>query len=72
LANSGEMITIHATLDIPAAALQAVVENARQKAGKDEKGTYRVDTYEKLGEMVSRFLVEKDFLAYARDIENFD
>ena len=72
MANSGEMITINATLDIPAAALQAVVENARQKVGKDEKGAYRVDTYEKLGEMISRFLVEKDFLAYVQDIENFD
>lgn len=72
MANSGEMITINATLDIPAAALQAVVENARQKVGKDSKGVYRVDTYEKLGEMISRFLVEKDFLAYVQDIENFD
>jgi len=66
------MMTINATLDIPAAALQAVVENAKQKAGKDAKGVYRVDTYGKVGEMISKFLVEKDFLSYVQDIENFD
>jgi hypothetical protein len=49
-----------------------VVDNARQKAGRDEKGGYRVDTYEKLGEMISRFLREKDFLSYARDMENYE
>jgi hypothetical protein len=72
LANREDMIRVNATIDIPAAALQAVVDNARQKAGRDEKGGYRVDTYEKLGEMISRFLREKDFLSYARDMENYE
>lgn len=71
MANSDEMLRINTTLDIPAAAMQAVVDNAKQAAEKDEKGVYRVDTYEKLGEMISKFLDEKDFLAYVRDRQNF-
>jgi len=71
LAKSDERITVNTTLDIPAAALQAVVENAREMVGKDEKGVYRVDTYQKLGEIISRFLDEKDFLSYARDVSNY-
>lgn len=71
MANSDDMIRINATLDIPAAAIRAVVENARQLAGKTDKGAYQVDTYEKLGEMISRFLDEKDFLGYVQDIGNF-
>ncbi len=71
MAESGEILRINATIDIRAEALQAVVSNAKEIAGKDEKGVYRVDTYEKLGEMISRFLEEKDFLSYAREIENY-
>lgn len=71
MASADDMITINATIDIPAAALQAVVDNAKQAAGKDEKGAYRVDTHEKLCEIISAFLVEKDFLAYVRDVNNY-
>lgn len=71
VASADDMITINATIDIPAAALQAVVDNAKQAAGKDEKGAYRVDTHEKLCEIISAFLVEKDFLAYVRDVNNY-
>jgi len=69
--SSDDMITINATIDIPAAALQAAVDNAKQAAGKNEKGVYRVDTHEKLCEMISAFLSEKDFLAYVQDINNY-
>ncbi len=72
LSKSDDMIRVNATLDISVAALQAVVHNAKEKVGKDARGVYRVDTYEKLGEMISKFLEEKDFLSYAQDIENFD
>jgi len=65
------MITINATVDIPAAALQAVVDNAKKAAGKDEKGAYRVDTHEKLCEMISAFLTENDFLAYVQNPNNY-
>jgi len=71
VASSDDMITINATVDIPAAALQAVVDNAKKAAGKDEKGAYRVDTHEKLCEMISAFLTENDFLAYVQNPNNY-
>lgn len=71
MAASGDMITINATIAVPATALQAVVNNARQVAGKDEQGAYHVDTHEKLCEMISAFLEENDFLAYVQDINNY-
>lgn len=71
MAKTEDMMTINATIDIPAAALQAVVENAKRMAGKDEKGVYRIDTHGKLCEMISAFLEEKDFLAYVQDIDNY-
>ena len=66
-----DMVLIHANIDITAAALQAIVENAKKITGRNEKGHYRVDTAEKVSEMISRFLLEKDFESYAGDINNF-
>jgi len=71
LDTSDDMITINARIEIPAAALQAVVDNARQIVGKDEKGVYRVDTHEKLCEMISAFLAKNNFLSYVQDINNY-
>lgn len=71
MATSDDMMTINATIDIQAAALQAIVDNAKQVAEKDEKGGYRVDTHKKLCEMISAFLAENNFLAYVQDINNY-
>lgn len=67
-----DKLRVNVTLEICAATLQAVVANAKQVAGKDAVGVYRIDTADKLGEMVSRFLDEKDFDAYARDVRNYE
>ena len=40
-------------------------------AGKDEKGRYRVDTADALSDLISRFLQEKDFDAFARNQNNY-
>lgn len=64
-------VRVHVNIEIKAAALQAVVQNAKQLAGRDAKGHYRVDTADKLGEMITRFLVEKDFTAFAKDLTNY-
>ena len=71
MATPDDLITINAKIEIPAAALQAVVDNARQMAGKDEKGAYRVDTHEKLCEVISAFLAKNNFLSYVQDIDNY-
>ena len=67
---SKERITVHVNIEITVASLQAIVENAKKIAGRDEKGVYRVDTADKVSEMISHFLLEKDFEGYAKNIEN--
>jgi hypothetical protein len=65
------LITVRAIVDMTPASLEAIVENAKKIAGRDEKGRYRVDTADKVGEMISRFLLEKDFESYVENIDNF-
>ncbi len=57
-------------MEITATALQAIVENAKQITGRNSKGVYRVDTADKVSQVISRFLLENDFENYAKDIEN--
>ena len=65
------LITVRAIIDMTPASLEAIVENAKKIVGRDEKGRYRVDTADKVGEMISRFLLEKDFESYVKNIDNF-
>jgi hypothetical protein len=66
-----EMLRVQAVVEVPAAALRAVVENGKRMAGPDEKGHYRVDTAELLAVMISRFLLEKGFAAWVRDPKSY-
>jgi len=66
-----EIITVHVNIDLTAASLQAIVENAKKIAGHDAKGIYRVDTAEWVNQMVSRFLMENDFESYTKNVENY-
>jgi hypothetical protein len=68
---SGEMISINVTLDIAVSTLKTIVENAKKIAGTDEKGIYRVDTAEKVNEIVSSFLEENAFDEYVNNIDNY-
>ncbi|PID74063.1 MAG: hypothetical protein CSB33_00595 [Desulfobacterales bacterium] len=61
-----ETLLINADIEITPAALRAIVENAKTRAGRDEKGHYRVDTYKITGQVISRFLSEYNFEAFAR------
>ncbi len=67
----GKTLVINAAVEISANALEAIVENAKRMTGRNEKGHYRVDTAGKVGEMISRFLSEKDFESYAQNPENY-
>lgn len=66
-----DLLEVNVNVEIPASALKAIVENAKQIAGRDESGKYRIDTAAKVGEMISRFLAKYDFESYARNINNF-
>ena len=66
-----ETITVHANIDITITALQAIVSNAKEAASQKGENPTRVDTADKVSEMISNFLHEKDFQSYATNIENY-
>jgi hypothetical protein len=72
MAEQKDTIVVRANVEMTSAALKAIVENSKKLVGPDEKGIYRVDTAEKVGEMVSRFLLEHDFERYAKDFNNYE
>ena len=41
----------------------------RPQSGRNEKGHYTVDTADKVSEMISRFLLEKDFEGFVKSAE---
>ena len=69
---SSEKLRVNVIVEISATTLQTIVSNAKKTVGMDSNGSYRVDTADKVSEMVSRFLEEKDFHSYVSDIRNFD
>ena len=68
---SKETLTVNVIVEMTAASLQAIVENAKKIAGRDEKGVYRIDTADKVSEMISQFILENDFESYVKNIENY-
>jgi hypothetical protein len=66
-----DTLMVRANVEMTAASLQAVVENAKKVSGPDEKGVYRVDTADKVSEMISRFLLENDFESFVKNIQNY-
>jgi hypothetical protein len=70
--HQNDSLSVHINIQISANALQAIVANAKRTAIKSPDGTYRVDTAEYVGTMVSRFLAERDFDSYVMDVDNYD
>jgi len=68
---SSDKLSVHVNVEISAAALQAIVANAKRMAAKDADGICRVDTADQLSIMISRFLDEKDFDNYVLDFNNY-
>jgi len=68
---SRDILRVNVLIDIAPEALATIVENAKRLAGHDEQGIYRVDTADKVGEMISRFLQAKDFVSWVKDIDNY-
>jgi len=72
MTESKSTIAVRINVEMTPASLQAIVENAKKIAGTGDKGYYTVDTADKVGEMISRFLLEKDFESYVMNIENYN
>jgi hypothetical protein len=66
-----DSLLVRANVELTSNALETIVRIAKEMAGPGEDGVYRVDTAGKVGEMISKFLLEKDFEAYVQDIENY-
>jgi hypothetical protein len=64
-------LDVNVNVEITAEALEAIVQTVKSRAGRNEKGHYAVDTHGAVGEMITRFLFEKDFEAYVRDPKNY-
>ena len=69
--SGNDPLAVNVVIELTPAALQAIVENAKRLAGRNEKGHYTVDTADKVGEMVSRFLAQNDFERFVNDPENY-
>ena len=67
-----ETLLVRANVEMTAASLQAIVENAKKISGPNEKGGYRVDTADKVSEMISRFLLENDFENFVKNVDNYE
>ena len=66
-----DTIEVHANVIMTTASLKAIVENMKKIAGQDEKGHVKVDTADAVNKMISRFLLERDFEAFARDEKSY-
>ena len=71
MVESKETITVNVNVEMTTASLQAIVENAKKIEGRNEKGVYRIDTADKVSEMISNFILENDFESYAKNIKNY-
>ena len=66
-----DTIVVRANVEMTSASLEAIVQNAKQVSVPDERGGYRLDTADKVSEMISRFLLENDFETFAKNIDNY-
>jgi hypothetical protein len=68
---SEDTIAVNVVVEMTTDSLKAIVENAKRLSGRNEKGHYTVDTADKVSEMISRFLLEKDFEDFVKSAENY-
>jgi len=72
LSHHKDIIEVNVNVKMPVIALQTIVENSKKIVGLDkEKGYYRIDTADKVSEMISKFLLENNFEKFVQDIDNF-
>ena len=68
---TNDKLSVHVNVQITASALQSIVSNAKQVAEQDANGVYRIDTADQVSAMVTKFLDEKDFETFVKDIDNY-
>ena len=65
------MVMVRVNVSMSAMALQQIVTHAKEMTGRDAKGHYRVDTADKVGEMITRFLEHQGFDQFVGDDRNY-
>ena len=68
---SEDTIAVNVVVEMTTASLKTIVENAKRLSDRNAKGHYTVDTADKVSEMISRFLIEKDFECFVANQENY-
>ena len=71
MSESKQTVRVNVIVELSTEALATIVHNAKQMVGRDEKGVYRVDTADKVGEMISRFILENNFESFVNDPNNY-
>ena len=66
-----DTIEVHVNVFMTTESLKTIVDNTKRLVGRNEKGHYTIDTADAVGDMISRFLLEKDFEAFAKDEGNY-
>lgn len=66
------IVTVNVVLDLAGSTLEGLVSVAKNIVGPDAKGHYRLDTADLLGQMISTFLIEKDFAEYVGNPANYE
>ena len=64
-------VRVNVTVTIAGETLQTIVQTAKDIVGRNEKGHYRIDTADLLEDLLSKFIAERDFVAFAADPENY-
>jgi hypothetical protein len=64
---SGSTLRVNVNLELPEAALQIIVSQCKAHTGRDAKGHYRVDTADKVSELVSKYIQSEAFLDFLKD-----
>ena len=59
-----DMVVINANIVISGSTLQKIVHTGKQLAGSDAKGQYRLDTADLVADLISQFLLDREFDAY--------
>ena len=55
MSDARQTLLVRAHVELTPETLQAIVQNAKEITGPDEKGVYRVDTAEMVSEMITKF-----------------
>ena len=71
MSDAVDTIEIHTNVIMTTESLKSIVENMKRVSGKNEKGHYKIDTAEAVGQMISRFLLENDFEAFTKDESHY-